>query len=252
MVGWIFALVVLLFLGTVFYKQSIQEFRLNQIEYDQRHELDGLFEERVPVIIRSIPKCPVWTQEDVMTRDFYASERSPGEKQSLRDLVLSTDRTMVTWPKSYRAHLFGATAASIWFDKYWTPVLSGIRGPLAGLIPVAGECFFGNRGLYKVSANWQLIVPTEGKLVVSLMTSVQSKYFPPKWRGMFPSKMTKKTVPFVEELKYVDVIVRAGTGLWVPAHWYVAWEGADGVTPLVLTTNVHTPISWMMSRKEVF
>jgi hypothetical protein len=249
MVGWIFGLVILLLLGTIFYKQSIEEFRFNQIEYDQRHELEALYEERVPIVVRNMPKCPVWTQEDVMIRDFYGSERIPGTKKSLRETLLETDRDGVTWSKEYRNQLFSATAAQLWFEKYWSPVLTGLRGWLGDSLPTVGECYYGSRGLYTVTANWQLIVPTEGKIVVSLMTSSQSKYFPKKWRGMFPSKMTKKTVPFVDELKYVDVIVREGTGIWVPAHWHVAWEGADNVVPYVITVDVHTPISWLATRR---
>ncbi len=162
---------------------------------------------------------------------------------------MSTDGVGASWPPAYRQHLWSMTGLGLWFDKFWAPVIAGQRGWLAGLLPAAGECFYGPRGLEKVTANWQLIVPTEGAIVVSIMTSKYERYLPTKWRGMFVSKMSKKTVPFVDELKYVDIIVRPGTALWIPAHWFCCWEAKDeGMVPLVATVNIHTPISYLVSK----
>lgn len=249
MIEWLVGFTVLFFLGVIFYKQSVQEFRLNQIEWDQRHQIDALYDERVPVVVRSMPQPPVWTQEDVMIRDFYGSERPLGEKRSLRDIIMSTDGLGTNWPPAYRQHLWDVTGLALWFDKFWAPVIAGQRGWLAGFLPAAGECFYGPRGLEKVTANWQLIVPTEGAIVVSIMTSKYGRYLPAKWRGLYVSKMTKKTVPFVDELKYVDIIVRPGTALWIPSHWFACWEAKDeGMVPLVAVVNIHTPISYLVSR----
>jgi hypothetical protein len=251
MIAWIVAVGVLFFLGAVFYKQSVQEFRLNQIEWEQRHQLEGLFDERVPVVVRSMPPSPVWTQEDVLTRDFYGNEPEPTSgnlKKSLRDVLVDPE-AKTAWPPEFRRHLFGATALSIWFDKFWVPVIAGSRGWLADLLPPVGECWHGSKGLDKVRANWQLIVPTEGAIIVSLMTDKSSKYLPAKWKGLLPSKINRRTVPFADELKFMDVIVRTGTALWVPAHWYVAWEGKEAVPPLVCTVDIHNPISWLVSRR---
>ena len=120
---------------------------------------------------------------------------------------------------------------------------------MAKLLPIIGECYYGERGLDRVSANWQLIMPTEGAIIVSILTNKYEKYLPIRWQGMHIGKMTKKTAPFVEELKYVDIIVRPGTGLWVPTHWFVEWTAKDaGVQPLVCVANLHNPISFLMSR----
>ena len=249
MIEWLVGIAVLFFLGAVFYKQSIQEFRLNQIEWDQRHSIDGLFDERVPLVVRGIPVCPVWTQEDIMVRDFYGQERAPGDKRTIRDIVLSTDAVPAAWSPAFRRHLFGSSGAELWFDGSWAPVVAGQRGWLAKLLPVVGECYFGARGLSQVRANWQLIVPTEGAIVVSIMTSKYSKFLPARWQGMFLNQMSKKTVPFVDELKYVDIIVRPGTALWIPAHWFVSWSAKDeGMQPLVVTVNLHNPISYLVGR----
>lgn len=249
MIEWLIVIAVLFFLGAVFYKQSIQEFKINQIEWDQRHQLDSLFEERVPIVVRGIPAAPVWTQDDVLQRDLYAMTRAPSG-QTLRDLIMAADGVDATWPPAFRRHLYDASALAMWFEKTWDPVIQATRGWLASMLPPVGECFYGGRGLEKVAASWQLVMPTEGALTVSLMTSRVEKWLPKKWRGMVPSEINKKTVPFAEELKYMDVIVRQGTALWIPAHWYVAWAAKDGgPAPLVCTVDIHTPISYLASKR---
>ncbi len=249
MIEWLVIIAVLFFLGAVFYKQSIQEFKINQIEWDQRHQLDALFEERVPVVVRGMPQSPVWTQDDVLQRDFYATERGPDGK-ALRETIMAADAIGAIWPTGFRRHIYDASATAIWFAKTWEPVIQSSRGWLASMLPPIGESYFGPRGLDKVRASWQLIVPTEGAIVVSLMTSRNEKYLPKKWRGMMPSQINKKTVPFADELKYMDIIVRQGTALWIPTHWYVAWESKDGGTaPLVCTVDIHTPISYLVARR---
>ena len=97
MIEWLVGFAVLFFLGAVFYKQSIQEFRLNQIEWDQRHQIDTLFDERVPLVVRGIPASPVWTQEDIMVRDFYGQERVPGDKRTIRDIVMAPEASGIAW-----------------------------------------------------------------------------------------------------------------------------------------------------------
>jgi hypothetical protein len=249
MIEWLIIVAVLFFLGAVFYKQSIQEFKINQIEWDQRHQLDALFEERVPVVVRGIPQSPVWTQDDVMQRDFYATERTPNGPP-LRDVIMAADGVGAIWPATYRRHLYDASATAIWFEKVWEPVIQSSRGWLASFLRPIGECYYGPRGLDKVRANWQLIIPTEGAIVVNLMTSRMEQWLPKKWRGLMPSLISKKTVPFADQIKYMDCIVRQGTALWVPAHWYVAWEAKDGgPAPLVCTVDIHTPISYIVAMK---
>ncbi len=242
---------VLFFLGALFYKQSIQEYRINQIEWEQRHQLDALFEERVPVVVRSMPASPVWTHDDVIAREFYGKERPHGSAESLREIIMSGQYSGAIWDRSYRARIFDAAGAAIWFDKIWTPVLTGTRGWLAGLLPPAGECFIGGQGLMEFKANWTLIVPSEGAIIVSVLNQKEKKLLPTAWSGLDPKKITKEQTPYAGSIQYMDVIVRPGTGLWVPAHWLVSWEAKDeGSVPLVMTVAIHNPVSWLVMGRD--
>ena len=247
----LFIIVALFLIGAFFYKQSLQEYRINQIEWEQRQELDSLFEERAPVVVRGMPQSPVWNHSDVMMRDFYNAEKPPGatEGKTLREVILDGQATTIVWPKKYRQYLFQNTALSLWFDTTWTPVLVASRGWLGSQIPVEGECYVGSQGLMEMKANWTLIIPTEGAIVVNILASKEKKWLPAKWTGLQPSQMTAATAPFIHQLKYMDIIVRPGTGLWIPSHWLVAWSAKeDGHIPMVSTVSIHTPVSWLASR----
>jgi hypothetical protein len=242
----------LFLIGAIFYKQSVQEYRINQIDWEQRHELDGLLEEKVPVVIRGIPAPPVWTHGDIMMRDFYGSEIPPGSKQSLRDLLLNGSvpaQGVLNWPRNYRRHLYTNCALELWYEGTWAPILGGTRGVIASQIPIEGECFAGNQGLMEAKAAWTLIVPTEEAIIVNVLAAKEKKWLPPQWQGLHPSKMTAATAPYISQMKYMDIIVRPGTGLWVPTHWLISWTAKDEETvPLVAAIQIHTPISWLASR----
>ncbi len=241
---------VLFLIGALFYKQSIQEYRINQIEWEQRHELDSILEERAPIVIRSMPQSPVWTHSDLMMRDFYGNERVPDSGKTIREVVFEGENnTLFKWPQNYRRHLYANTALSLWFENTWGPILAGTRGWLGSHIPIEGECFIGDNGLMELKANWTIIIPTEGAIVVNLAASKEKKWLPPKWNGLQPSKLTAAIAPFISKMNYIDIIVRPGTALWVPTHWLVAWTSKDeGIVPLVTTISIHTPISWIASR----
>lgn len=249
----IFIIIAVLFvIGALFYKQSIQEYRINQIEWEQRHELDSLLEERAPIVVRSMPQSPVWTHSDLMMREFYGNERPPNaEGKTIRELVFdgSSATAATIWESGYRRYLYQNTALSLWFETTWGPILAGTRGWLGSHIPVEGECYIGDSGLIELKANWTLIIPTEGAIVVNILAAKEKKWLPAKWRGLYPSKLTAAVAPFISKMNYIDVIVRPGTALWVPTHWMIAWTSKDeGVVPLVTTVAIHTPISWIASR----
>ncbi len=240
---------VLFVIGALFYKQSIQEYRINQIEWEQRHELDSLLEERAPIVVRSMPLSPVWTHSDVMMRDFYNNEKSPESGKTIRELVFDGSSGVISWPKGYRRHLYQNTALSLWFETTWGPILTGTRGWLGSHIPIEGECFVGDLGLTELKPNWTIIIPTEGAIIVSILASKEKKWLPQKWQGLQPSKLTAAIAPFINKMNYIDIIVRPGTALWVPAHMMIAWTSKEeGVVPLVTTIAIHTPISWIASR----
>ncbi len=238
----------LFLIGALFYRQSLQEYRINQIEWDRRHELDGLFDEKAPIVVRGMPQSPVWTHADIMMRDFYSSAKVPHGNTTLREALLNGD-SLQSLQSSFRRYLFQNVGLGIWCENTWSAVLANSRGWLGSFIPLDGECFVGDQGLMEIKSNWTMIVPTEGAIIVQILAAKEKKWLPKKWTGLFPGRLTIADAPFIGQMKYMDIIVRPGNALWVPAHWLVSWISKDeGSVPLTCIINMHTPISWIASR----
>lgn len=239
----------LFLIGALFYRQSLQEYRINQIEWDRRHELDGLFDERAPIVVRGMPQTPVWTHQDIMMRDFYAQTKVPDNKNTLRESILNGQIEASVYPPTYRKYLYQNVGLGIWYENTWSAVLANSRGWLGSLLPSEGECFVGEQGLIEMKANWTLILPTEGAIIVQVLAAKEKKWLPKGWQGLFPGRLTAAHAPFIGQLKYMDIILRPGTALWIPAHWLVSWTAKEeGEVPLTCMIQLHTPISWLAAR----
>ena len=71
MLEWIF--IALLCVGVLlfFHNQATYEFKIAQIDWDQRSLLPSLLEERGPLVLQNLPPVAFWTQQDVLMRDGY-------------------------------------------------------------------------------------------------------------------------------------------------------------------------------------
>jgi hypothetical protein len=82
-----------------------------------------------------------------------------------------------------------------------------------------------------------------------MMSKKEDKYMPAGWQGRFADSFTVADSPYVSQLKYLDIKLRPGTALLVPAHWKVSWAGAAGADkgtaelPFMAIIGLHTPIS---------
>jgi hypothetical protein len=51
----------------------------------------------------------------------------------------------------------------------------------------------------------------------------------------------------VGDLKFIDIIVRPGNCIFMPAHWFVSWTTTPeaSVVPMVCEIAYHSPISFL-------
>jgi hypothetical protein len=263
----ILGFVVLFFLGTVFYKQTIQEYRINQIDWDNRDKLINLWEERVPIVVRDSPLPPVWTKSDIEARSIYknltvavpvdskqdsqnAGSTQDSKKLSLRDWILTAPwDSKAVWNAADAANFAAASNFETWIKTIWLPCMDGIRTIIPSIFPIKTHFWAGSHGLHIFKANWTLIFPTESSIIVTLMTEKEDQFLPSNWKNSFPRQYTNSDTPYVSSIQYIDVILRPGHSLWIPAHWKVAWEPEkeSEIVSLVCTIDVHSPISWINS-----
>jgi hypothetical protein len=242
--------VILFFLGTVFYKQTIQDYRINQIDWDNRDKLINLWEERVPIVVRDTPLPPVWTKSDIEARSIYKSlSFGYSEKNKLvHDWILTALwDSKVPWTKEDAANFAASSNFDTWIKTIWLPCMDGIRSIIPSIFPIKTHFWAGSHGLTIFKANWTLIFPTESSIIVTLMTEKEDQFLPSNWPNSFPRQYTNSDTPYVSSIQYIDIILRPGHSLWIPAHWKVAWEPEkeSEIVPLVCTIDVHSPISWI-------
>jgi hypothetical protein len=232
---------------TFFYKQAVCEFRLNQIEWTQKDKLSELFSERVPIIIRGRPPSAFWTQEDVLLRDVYGKVKI-FEDRILSDwLITAEPHVECPWKKEH-ARLLGSKTISglgLWAEKTIDPIVQ--TNPFLKLwIKSVSECWAGEKGLFKTIAPWTAIFVTQGTIVVNIMTESVESSLPPIWSNIFPSRLTHYDTPFISDLKYMDIVLRPGNILFMPAHWFVSWTHAEEnepICPMICSVEYHTPVS---------
>jgi hypothetical protein len=87
----------------------------------------------------------------------------------------------------------------------------------------------------------------DGEITLTIMPENVQTSLPANWLGCFPANLTIKDTPFVGDLKFIDIILRPGNCIFMPAHWFVSWTttAAATKTPMVGTISYHTPISYL-------
>ena len=103
---------------------------------------------------------------------------------------------------------------------------------------------WGRRGLQPMHS-WTAIILNDGIATVSLLHRKTDKFLPAAWRGLHPGELTLAHTPFLDDVKFIDIIVRPGTILLVPPHWRSAIEPTEG-TGLALEVTFHHPMSLLM------
>jgi hypothetical protein len=238
------ALVILLF----FYKQSVEEYKLNQISFSQAASLPSLLAEKSPIVVLDTPQIPFWNTADLASRPFLAGARLSNGLAIGQTIHLNIEesRPHQLFNKNLAAMLGEKSGAPVWVQNKWTNHL--VPSWIQWATNPICQAWFGSRGLSSTTAPWTLITLSEGTAQVSLLHKKYDTYLPKRWKNRLPTEFTPADTPFLGDIGYIDVILRPGTTLLVPAHWKVAWTAAaDGDQPpkqvFVLETAFHHPLS---------
>jgi hypothetical protein len=235
----ILVLLLCFMIFTFFYKQAIHEFRINQVNASQKDAILELWKERVPLIVRGLPKNPLWTREDVLERSCYQSINIFTDYSFVDWIKSGSSSTICPWEYEQAQNIASLSGIGIWAKQHVEPLLS------AWFLFPRYESWAGSVGLHKTYATWTCILPVEGDIRVTIFPETMETYLPATWRRSFPTEWTKSDTPFVGDIKYMDIVVRAGTCLFMPPHWFVSWISTEESTvmPMVFTISYHSPIS---------
>ncbi len=228
---------------TFFYKQAICEFRINQIEWSQKENMASLLNEKVPIVLRSIPSATFWTHDDVVARPCF-KDIPIFHESSLADwIVTSTPDILCPWKYTQAETIAKASGINIWANKWINPLI--INPLLKFWMFPKYHCWAGAVGLRKTFATWTCFFPVDSEIVFTFMPESIESFLPANWVGCFPANLTIKDTPFVGDLKFIDVILRPGNCIFMPSHWFVSWTSVEEMnkTPMVCSISYHTPIS---------
>jgi hypothetical protein len=212
------------------------------MEWSQKEKLSELLGEKIPLVVRSIPLATFWTHDDVVTRTCFQNIPIFKETSLVQWISSSTPELTCPWKYSQAETIANVSGLKIWAQKYINPTV--ISPFLRWWMNPKYHCWAGNVGLRKTTATWTCLFPVDGEIVVTIMSELVESSLPSNWVGCFPATLTNKDTPFVGDLKFIDIILRPGNCLFMPAHWFVSWtsEHSDK-TPMVCTISYHTPIS---------
>lgn len=239
----IFSLIILIL--TFFYKQAVCEFRLNQIEWTQKDKIQSLLQEKIPLVVRGIPSASFWSHQDVQIRPVYQNIpifQDVGLSQWLTDAPVYT---VCPWSYTQAETIAKVSGIQVWAKKWMNDVI--IHKFMSWWMKPYYHCWAGNVGLRKTYATWTCLFPVDGEITVTIMPENSESVLPSAWHNCFPGTLTSSDTPFVADLKFIDIILRPGNCLFMPAHWFWSWTGTDKSEKPIMTCTVsyHTPISYM-------
>ena len=246
---FLFILSLIFAILTFFYRQSVSDFRVNQIEWTGRQSsLKQLLTEKIPIVIREIPTSTIWTYQDILMRDVYTKD------QHLNNLVSEIPlgkHTQGLWSPEKAEYIASNNGLSIWADKYLNnEIFANIFEQKAWVYPKY-SCWYGSIPLRKTIATWNCILSFENEVIVSLLPQKLEYALPKDKESFFPHELNINNTPFYNDIKFLDIIVRPGNCLLIPSHWIYSISPNSNTTahtsnnifPLISIIEYHNPVS---------
>lgn len=239
---------VLFVLGILFYRQAIEEYSWSQIEMDQVSELPKLLGERKPVVVRSIGEPKLYTP-DVLKGNGRLQAFPLISGVSLGSFLEFGDKATLDHPLSapVQKALASESGLQVWAEHSWFSKLLPVSW-LELLYSFQVHAHIGKEGLAKTTARTTVIYPTSGKLEVTLLNESKGKLFPKAWKGRHPETFTIQDTPLVGEIKYITIVVRPGSMLCLPPHWYFSVSSPSNA--FWATFELHDPFSRLASELQ--
>jgi hypothetical protein len=214
----------------LFYHESVPEFRINQIEWANRLTIPTILPEKLPIVVRNIPQPTIWTQEDVLNRSIYSTVPVFANQTISQWLsgALKQNRQFINspWTLEHARRIAQQSGIKTWTKRWLLGLMYPQWAEFIGL--PQSSCWIGARSIWKSCAPWTSIIPTEGEIVVSIMPSKgYSHALPTNPENYWLPRITKFDTPFVGDLKFIDIRLRPGHMLIIPAHWMVSWEESE-------------------------
>jgi hypothetical protein len=244
MLEFLFLLLLAAVIATFLWYRSFQEFTILQVDYSPNVIMS---DERVPIVIRGIPD---------QYRGMWLSVLA---KQSMLPVLLSDKTRSVL--KEYASagplipyHRLTATELAAKFHvhskfkdtmtflmKWWYLPVSSVLTPAAlWILPNCGVL-----GLQRSLAERTVLTCHEGKISIWLSRETTDMKDILTILDKDPWTLSVKETPFINELQFVEVVLRAGNSLILPPRSLYGVRSSE--TSYVSKIELHSPLSLFIS-----
>ena len=252
------------------YRGAIHEFQINQKDFNEENDYSALINEKVPLVIRNVPNelTSNWTLKKTGQRNWpvLLNEKgstirthwnnwihTPINKENIEKIhkkykngerlaqSANIDEMINDWKYS------GLNKLTWLFGSYKT---NGVVLP-----PIEDVC----SPLKQVKAECLLLVCSDG-CVMNLWLAHEGSIpsgVEKQMKGKNPWNLTSETIPWIVDVKYIEIRMKPGQAIVIPSHWYyavrpelpiVATEPIVGNGCWYYTTEFHNPFSYIVSK----
>jgi hypothetical protein len=241
---FIIIIATIFIISICFYKQTNPEYRILQVEGGDLANLLPLIPELSPTVIRGFQTPNFWTQEDIAASPRL--QQIPLVYSGFKPFPLAQAQTILLpqSPSATSELLAQETGIQVWATHTILPVFASLwYGPA---LQLKTKALIGTAGLQNTTALQTLIMPTQGDIKATILHKRQFPFFPSNWKSTHPDEWTKAMTPLVGEIQFIDIIIRRGSMLALPPHWYFSYKGLTSTPskkPMAVLMEVHHPIS---------
>lgn len=217
---------VIFFIAVLFYKQANESFEIIQLEADRLAELPTLYSEHAPIVIRGF-QVPSLGNNTELSKRQHIMNMAVATNLSLKALIQSSGSLKsYTWKKETAEFLAKESGLQTWFEQtLFTQILPSSYTKF--FYNFQTSLWIDHRGLFKTKAFQTVLMPTQGTAIVSIMLPKVEAYLPNKWQGRSFESLTHADTPLLSQIQYIDVKLRKGSLLVLPAHLIVNVKTED-------------------------
>ena len=224
MLEYLLFIIVLFFIAVLFYKQANEEFQILQLDAERLSELPTLYVDRSPIVVSGFKTPNLGTEEEL-------------KKRKIMDMSVLKKFTQV--PMESAKFMAKESGLQVWFEHH---LYNDLLPYTKWLYTFDTTLWPFRRGLFKSTACQTVVMPTQGTISVKLMLLKMLPYLPTKWIGRNFSSLTLHDTPLLNQLQYIEIRVRKGNLLFIPAHLIVDIDSFES-SAWVFMAEIHHPIS---------
>lgn len=270
---WLELLIIFLVIvgiSLLMYRSAIHEFQVNQKDYNEDVNWSGLLSEKVPLVIRNVPDSLTknWTLKKTGSRNMPVLLNDKGSNvRTYWNNWIHTPINKDNIDKIHKKYKNGERLAqsahinehiSEWryngLNKMF--YLPGIFKTNAVVLPPIDDVC---SPLNQVKCDNLLLVCTDGCNMNIWLAHEGSIPFGVEKQmiGKNPWTLTSETIPWIVDVKYIEMKIKPGQAVVIPSHWYyavkpdlpiIASEPIVGNGCWYYTSEFHSPISWLLNK----